>query len=241
MTIPKACVFMCILLTLTTSKIDSVDANGAMPLRIWSLTQDGHDVKITVEEPSGPPHTITLTRQQWRRNATVVSGVRIFDGEGASDEKVVCEPNFAFDWSEFCDLHPDHCWKCGEEESGRCIGTSCNDCAELTEFSSPTDVDDFCTTFPEYTVDCDDDGEAECCGECNIHYYYDFRDTCVPAGETEYVLTDNFEPSGFEDNISLATISVEHVAGRCGCSVSEPGAHRCESHSWVGLIFLMFS
>lgn len=171
----------------------SAVADFIPPPTLHSLMQEDQDVNIRIQVPVATTSTQakehTIIRTQNGVETVVVADVSLTAAD-ADGVHASCR-DFSFsatiDTVDFCALLPDACLRCDESSSDICIGADCDNCHSVGEYFFPDSIVGFCDEFPEYRLDCNNDGEGECCGTCD-GYIFDFRDTCVPPGTAEYSL-----------------------------------------------------
>ena len=200
--------FGVILLSGTVSQRASADA--VPPAELYSAVQENQDVKLGIEIPEERgqfDRPREIVRIQGDVETTVVSDIVLAEETPASTVPKCGRYDYEpIEVAEFCNTYPTYCHECDGNDATTCIGESCDSCGEKTTTFSPVNVnvmDTFCEAFPAYAVDCDGDGENECCLVCENYLYYDFRDRCVPPGETSYELHDDSQ----WDEYSMSTVS----------------------------------
>ena len=212
-------------LPLTTSGLAGADA--APPVMFHSISQEGQDVKIVLEQPEDDWHangTRTLSRVVDDTETELYNFV--LDDETPFEEGKTCG-SFLYEYietAEFCATYPESCHECDDDESTVCVGESCDVCTELEGYLTPLDVGDydFCDLFPDYYVDCDGDGTAECCLTCADYYLYEFWDRCVPAGDAAYQVTYIYS-AGYTEIEDYEELTIAESGESCDApSTDEP-------------------
>ncbi len=173
--------------------VTNASADVAPVSEIVNLLQDGPDVRIRTALSGTPDDTVVLKREQ-NDKTVIIAETAVKDAE--KQVAYTCEPSWegGIPVAPLCENHPLDCHDCEDAGSYICVGKSCDDCKPALEengYFYPDDLDAFCETYPEYNLDCDQDGTGDCCmGTCEETKYTDFWDRCVPPGKTTYRLEE---------------------------------------------------
>ena len=193
-------------------------ADAAPPVLFHSIAQEGQDVKIVLEQPE-----YDWNAQGERDLVRVEDDVEtklysfILDDETPTGEGKTCG-SYIYEMVEtgpFCESHADYCHECDDDESTVCIGESCEDCTEFVDYFTPlyANIDIAGDEFPEYKVDCDEDGTAECCLTCDSYNLYEFWDRCVPEGDYIYKVT--YDASSYTEIEDYEELTVTESGESC--------------------------